>query len=76
MSTTALIVEVLVIGAIALIWIFLFALRVGGYPSIDVAEISALMPILVLPAAGLAYAIGWIINFSTERLFKPFFQRK
>ena len=76
MSTTALIVEVLVIGAIALIWIFLFALRFGGYPGIDVTEISALMPILVLPATGLTYAVGWIINFLAERLFKLFFQRK
>jgi len=81
MATTALIVEILVVGAMALSWM------VGGllpfFPKPDpdkivklIATIRDLAPLILLPLFALTYAIGWVVNFCSERALKPFFQRR
>jgi hypothetical protein len=74
MPTTALIVEVLVIGAMTLIWlIVLFAAFLPSPNSAQMAQLASLIreasPLLALPALALTYAVGWITNFCSERLF-------
>lgn len=74
MPTTALIVEVLVIGAMTLVW--LVALFASFLPLPNSAQAATLIslireasPLLAVPALALTYAIGWITNFCSERLF-------
>jgi hypothetical protein len=80
LATTSLFVEILVIGSIAEIWIALFLL---SFVDIDVALTSSVVTLaekfstlLLFPLLALTYAIGWVINFLAERLFKPYFQTK
>ena len=81
MATTALYVEILVIGALAELWIivivsaFINTLTLRDLAGVATA-ISPLTTLLLLPALALTYALGWIINFASERLFKPFFQKR
>src|SRR5512138_2410380 len=80
LATTSLFVEILVIGSIAEIWIALFLL---SFVNISAALVSSAVilaekfsTLLLLPLLALTYAIGWVINFLAERLFKPYFQTK
>lgn len=80
MATTSLFVEILVIGSIAEIWITLFLL---SFVNINAALASSVVTLaekfstlLLFPLLALTYAIGWVINFLAERLFKPYFQTK
>ena len=81
MATTALYVEILVIGALAELWIivivsaFINTLTLRDLAGVATA-ISALSTLFLLPAWALTYALGWIIKFASERLFKPFFQKR
>ena len=80
MATTSLFVEILVIGSIAEIWITLFFLSFVDInsalasPAVVLAE--KFSTLLLFPLLALTYAIGWVINFLAERLFKPYFQTK
>lgn len=81
MATTALFVEILVIGALAEVWIGIVILAVAG--TLNLRDITAvatalgpLTTLLAVPLLALTYALGWIINFASERLFKPFFQKR
>jgi len=80
MTSTALFVEILLIGALADVWIIIFLLGLVSSNAIQVAStiesISKVSNILVFPFVGFTYSIGWVINFSSERLFKPVFQKK
>lgn len=81
MPTTALIVEVLVIGAMTLAWLAaLFAAFLPLPTSAQLASLASWMreavPLLVLPAFALTYAVGWVTNFCSERVLKIFFQRR
>lgn len=74
MPTTALIVEVLVIGALTLLWIVALLAAFVQLPNSDQAAafislIREASPLLALPTLALTYAIGWITNFCSERLF-------
>jgi hypothetical protein len=74
MPTTALIVKVLVIGAMTLVWLVtLFAAFLpapdSAHTAIFVSLIREASPLLALPALALTYAIGWITNFCSERAF-------
>ena len=40
----------------------------------QIETFKALFPLLVAPLASLAYAIGWVVNFAAERLFKVLFE--
>jgi hypothetical protein len=79
-ATTSLFVEILVIGSIAEIWITLFFLSFVDInsalasPAVVLAE--KFSTLLLFPLLALTYAIGWVINFLAERLFKPYFQTK
>jgi len=80
LATTSLFVEILVIGSIAEIWIALFLL---SFVDINAALTSSVVilaekfsALLLFPLLAVTYAIGWVINFLAERLFKPYFQTK
>jgi hypothetical protein len=80
LATTSLFVEILVIGSIAEIWIALFLF---SFVDINVVLVSSVVilaekfsALLLFPYLALTYAIGWVINFLAERLFKPYFQTK
>lgn len=74
MPTTALIVEVLVIGAMTLIWLVAFfaaflPLPTSAQAAMFISLIREASPLLALPTLALTYAIGWITNFCSERIF-------
>lgn len=81
MATSAFIVEILVVGAMAFAWIGgALALWVMPIPMLErtKASVGALrdfVPLLVLPTLALTYTVGWMVNFCSERVLKPFFQR-
>lgn len=79
MATTGLFVEILVIGAMMELWIAI-ALLALLYPQQSVA-LSGILEgakefgtLLLVPMFALTYALGWIVNFVAERLFKLRFQ--
>lgn len=81
MTTTSLFVEILVIGAVAELWLALFLLALA--PQADLAAFRTLVSdtgeltaLLFVPFVALTYALGWVVNFLAERLFKPFFQER
>lgn len=81
MATTTLFVEILVIGALAEVWIGTGILWVGGTSNLkDLAaaatSLGPLSTFLAVPLLALTYALGWNVNFVSERLFKPYFQRR
>jgi len=81
MATTALYVEILVIGALAELWIVVTMAAIGDSVSLATlkqvaAAIGPFTTLLVLPLLALTYALGWIVNFVSERLFKPIFQKE
>lgn len=79
MATTALFVEIVVIGALAEIWIFLVTLATIHHSTFDLSKIdsiSRLSTLLIIPFLALTYALGWIVNFGAERLFKLRFQKR
>lgn len=73
-------VEILVIGSIAETWIILFLLSFvdinTALSSSSVTLAEKFSTLLLFPLLALTYAIGWVINFIAERLFKPYFQTK
>ncbi len=80
MATTTLFVEILVIGTIAELWLVLIFLALVT-PSATVVSslvnsIDKLDTLLIVPFLSLTYALGWVINFSAERLFKLVFQNR
>ncbi|MBN2267205.1 MAG: hypothetical protein JW725_02585 [Candidatus Babeliaceae bacterium] len=80
MATTTLFVEILVIGTIAEIWIALILLTTVSPNATTVSSmvdsIDKLSTLLIIPFLALTYAVGWVVNFSAERLFKPIFQNR
>jgi hypothetical protein len=80
-ATTSLFVEVLVIGALAELWIV--TLLVAIAPSSQVRTFLAVVASfkdfatpLAIVLLSVTYAVGWIANFATERLFKRRFERE
>lgn len=80
MATTTLFVEILVIGTISEIWLFLFLFLFISFDSNTITflidSIYKLSALLIIPYLAFTYCLGWLINFVSERLFKPFFQKK
>ncbi|HLO13934.1 MAG TPA: hypothetical protein VK206_03830 [Anaerolineales bacterium] len=80
MATTSMFVEILVIGSIAEIWIALIFLSLVDINTVLSSSVVTLAEkfstLLLFPLLALTYAIGWVINFLAERLFKPYFQTK
>lgn len=79
MATTTLLVEILVIGSLALVWLVAAFLGLIGPTTLNptagqIEAFKALIPLLIAPLASLAYAIGWVTNFASERLFKILFE--
>jgi hypothetical protein len=80
-ATTALFVEILVIGALAEIWISLTILWVSSISNLvnvvtAAKTLGTLSPFLVAPALALTYVLGWNLNFLSERLFKRLFEKR
>lgn len=80
MATTALFVEIIIIGAVSEIWIFLL---VYGFISPSLSQISIWIDylnktstLLIVPFLAITYSLGWLTNFLSERIMKPFFQKK
>jgi hypothetical protein len=81
MATTTLLVEILVIGSLAQAWLVSVFLGVVGPITFNpspgqVEALKTLAPLLVVPVMSLAYAIGWVVNFAAERLFKVLFEKR
>lgn len=74
MATTALIVEMLVIGSSALVWITLFVLSRWGQkllPAIEALEpVADWIPLLSIIGIGLLYQLGWLLNFISQVLIE------
>jgi hypothetical protein len=81
MATTALFVEILVIGAIAELWIVAVLLACIQPAQVQrlmalatsLKDVSSLVLIFLL---AVTYAVGWVVNFASERLFKIRFQQR
>jgi hypothetical protein len=78
MGTSSLFVEILTIGAIADIWLFLI-LRVILLPSgTSISEIALFLynytKLLAIPFLSLTYVLGWTINFLADNIFRWLFQ--
>jgi hypothetical protein len=80
MSTTSLLLEILVIGTTADIWVVIIILAAFSPSTTEYATIidtlSKLSTFLVLPSLALTYLLGWIINFICEHTLEPLFQTK
>jgi len=81
MATTSLIVEVLVIGMVALSAVLVFATGLANpATSQQLIRIQGMIHDLSVPFAmpilAITYALGWIVNFVSERLFKILFQNR
>jgi hypothetical protein len=80
MATTSLFVEILVVGSIAEIWIALLLFSFGNLDSASMSLIAGIAEkfstLLLFPLLTLTYAVGWVVNFLTERLFKFPFQSR
>jgi hypothetical protein len=79
MATTTLLVEILVIGSLAQVWLVSLFLGLMGPITLNpssgqVEALKTVAPLLVVPVMSLAYAIGWVVNFAAERLFKLLFE--
>jgi hypothetical protein len=79
MNTTDLLVEYLVLGAMADIWLFcllffLFPTEVSKLPQL-VQSIDKIIPILAILFLALTYTIGGIVNFVADSLFSPVHRR-
>jgi hypothetical protein len=80
MSTTAIIVEVLIIGFFATIWVILLRLRfanieVASFKSF-LAQIGTWSAPLLFVAAVVFYQLGLLMNFISHMVTKPFSQKQ
>jgi hypothetical protein len=77
MTTTAIIVEMVVIGYTSFIWITLFSLFLLNLFGINVPDIGSywkndnkeLIQFLIIPVTALAYLAGWLIDYFSYRFF-------
>lgn len=80
MSTTALFVEIMIIGAIADIWLFLIVFAVVS-PDVSFAEVlltsvSSLGNLIIFPILGVTYVVGFCMNFISDYFFRCVIQQK
>jgi len=80
MATTALFVEILVVGAIAELWIvsLLIACVNASKTRMLLASVLTLKdfaPVILIFVLALTYAVGWVANFISEWLFKQGFEK-
>jgi hypothetical protein len=80
-ATTTLLVEILVIGSLAQVWLVSVFIGLTGPTTLNpspsqVEALKAFAPLFVVPVMSLAYAIGWVVNFAAERLFKLLFEER
>jgi hypothetical protein len=80
MATTALFVEILVVGAIAELWIVSLLLACLDASKARMLFASMLpfkdfAPVILIFVLAVTYAIGWVTNFVSEWLFKQAFEK-
>lgn len=79
MATTDLFVEILMIGAIANVWVCLILLAILSPTTALISSIVHSMgevsTLLILPFLAVTYVLGWTINFLADYLFRRLFQR-
>jgi hypothetical protein len=80
MATTALFVEILVVGAIAELWMVSLLLACldaskAGMLFVNVLPFKDFAPVILIFVLALTYAVGWVTNFISERLFKRAFEK-
>ncbi len=78
--TGAIVVEVLLAGAMSFIWIFLLIIRII-WPTIDQIEtifklISSSSAMFLAVYSGVSYVLGWSISFLAESIMDPLFQTR
>ena len=73
MTTTAITVEIVVIGYTAFIWIFLFAIFLSDTSFDELVSIASKYKewatLIALLATALAYQVGWLLDYFTYILF-------
>jgi len=78
--TGALVVEVLLAGAMSFIWILLLVIRIiePSAEQINAAfnVISTASAIFLTLFAGVSYVLGWAISYLAETIFDPIFQTR
>jgi hypothetical protein len=79
LATTTLLVEILVIGSLAEVWLTALFLAFAGPISFNLTTaesemLKALVPVLAIPVLSLTYSVGWATNFLAERIFKSWFE--
>lgn len=71
MGTTALIVEMVIIGFQVLIWMVLITLFVFGYNWIDVSKFKDWVTLISIALVGVSYTLGIIFDGFIATLFAP-----
>lgn len=80
MATTGLFVEIVVMGVLAELWFVTALLALVETSSLERLLIAAnqfkdFVPIVAVILLAATYAIGWVVNFVAERIFRELFQR-
>lgn len=74
------VVEVLITGAMALIWIVLLVIRLVEPNTEQIRNalqyINTSVTLVLSLSAGISYVLGWIVSFVAESILNPFFQTK
>lgn len=80
MNTTALFIEILLVGIGSEIWISLAAVHFLNitWTSIvsKVGSIKDFVPLLTVIYVGISYILGWVVHFASETLLDPLFQTR
>ena len=77
MATITMLVEMLIAGAIADIWVFLIIAKIVNIDFASLTEIlSSYTELLLLPFVAITYGLGIAINFLAEALTKNYWDEK
>ncbi len=75
MSTTALVIEHLIVGLQAAIWLSLLVLTVFGWGWINLTVIKDFIPIITFLVIAVVYPIGIFVDELADFVFKPWMRR-
>ena len=71
MSTTAVIIEHLISGLQAILWVFLLVLAVFGYEWVPLEQVKSISPEVTVVAFAIVYPIGIFFDEVADRVFHP-----
>lgn len=77
MSTTTLLVEMLIAGAMADVWVFLIVWKIAPFDlTILTASIAGVAELLIFPFIAVTYGLGVAVNSAAEKLIKSTCDKK